>query len=163
MNRPDWTTYFMSIAYLISQRSIDESTKVGCVIVKDRSIISTGYNSAPSKMIDSQVPQTRPEKYQWMIHAEANAIANAAKIGASVKESTIYCTEIPCPRCMGLIINAGCSHVIYGNISAKINNQENITIARNMAKQAGIALGRTDKVKLAAKLFGELHDKLRTN
>jgi dCMP deaminase len=56
ISRPDWDTYFMDMAYLVARRSIDKSTKVGCVITKNKSVISTGYNSPPRGMIDSEVP-----------------------------------------------------------------------------------------------------------
>lgn len=161
IDRPDWNVYFMAMAYLVSRRSIDESTKVGCVITLDKSIISTGYNSPPRGMNDKEVPQTRPEKYDWMIHAEVNAIANAARIGASIKDSKFYCTDLPCPKCMGLIINAGCKRLVYADVSARMTDKGAKDTALSMAMQADVLVSRLLKHNIH-ELFGGLHEQLRT-
>ena len=140
MKRPGWNEYFINIAKQVATRSIDESTQVGCVITtEDHSIISTGYNSPPRGINDSAVPQTRPEKYDWMIHAEDNAIANAARLGVCTNGGTAYCTEFPCSRCMGVLINAGIKKIYFSNKKAKIasGNQKPSEI---MAQEAEVKL-----------------------
>jgi len=114
----NWTEYFLKIAEQIKLKSKDESTQIGAVIVgKDNEILSTGYNSFPRGLDDSKKErQERPEKYFWMIHAEANSIVNAARIGSSIKNSKIYLTcGVPCSDCAKLIINSGIVEVFCKN------------------------------------------------
>ena len=89
-----WKDYFVSIAEQVKEKSKDIKTKIGAVIVgKDNEILSTGYNSFPRGLNDNVVQrQERPEKYFWFEHAERNAIYNAARIGVSLKQSTVYIT-----------------------------------------------------------------------
>jgi len=114
----NWNEYFLNIAEQIKLKSKDESTQIGAVIVgKDNEILSTGYNSFPRGLDDSKKErQERPEKYFWMIHAEANSIVNAARIGSSIKNSKIYLTcGVPCSDCAKLIINSGIVEVFCKN------------------------------------------------
>ena len=106
----NWTDYFLNIAEQVKLKSKDQSTQIGAVIVGvDNEILSTGYNSFPRGMDDSlQERQERPEKYFWFEHAERNAIYNAARIGVSLKNSTIYITSgLPCMDCARGIVNSG--------------------------------------------------------
>ena len=110
----NWTDYFYNIAQQVKEKSKDERTKVGAVIVgKDKEIVSTGYNSFPRGIVDNKPErQERPEKYFWFEHAERNAIYNAARIGVSTKGCTMYLTcGIPCADCARGIINAGISRI----------------------------------------------------
>ena len=110
----NWTDYFYNIAQQVKEKSKDERTKVGAVIVgKDKEIVSTGYNSYPRGIVDNRPErQERPEKYFWFEHAERNAIYNAARIGVSTKGCTMYLTcGIPCADCARGIINAGISRI----------------------------------------------------
>lgn len=122
MVRPDWDSYFMLIAKLVSVRSTCLSRPTGAVIVKDNQIIAAGYNGAlPGQphCIDkdeclSRTMQTEV-KYQLCrsCHAEANAIALAAKHGTAVNGATLYCTLQPCLTCTKTIVQAGISRVVY--------------------------------------------------
>lgn len=106
----NWTHYFVSIAEVVKLKSKDISTQIGAVIVgRDHEIVSTGYNSFPRGIKDLESErQERPEKYYWMMHAEQNAIVNAARIGVSTNNCTIYLTcGMPCADCAKAIINAG--------------------------------------------------------
>ena len=106
----EWNVYFLNIAEQVKLKSKDESTQIGAVIVgEDKEVLSTGYNSFPRGLDDSlQERQERPEKYFWMEHAERNAIYNAARIGVSLKNSTIYLTSgLPCMDCARGIVNSG--------------------------------------------------------
>lgn len=106
----NWTNYFLNIAEQVKLKSKDESTQIGAVVVGlDNEVLSTGYNSFPRGLDDTkQERQERPEKYFWFEHAERNAIYNAARIGVSLKNSTIYLTSgIPCMDCARGIVNSG--------------------------------------------------------
>ena len=109
--RINWNEYFCGIAILVSCRSPSKRLKVGAVITKDNRIISCGYNGFPpgaphiSIMRDSHEINT--------IHAEQNAISDAAKRGVSIENSTIYITHFPCINCIKYIISAGIKNVIY--------------------------------------------------
>ena len=96
-NRPEWNDYFMSIAILVSQRSSCSRLKVGCVIVNNNRIISTGYNGfLPGAEHHSIVIDNHE---QATVHAEQNSICDAASRMVSVKNSTIYITHYPCLNC----------------------------------------------------------------
>jgi dCMP deaminase len=114
----EWKEYFLNIAEQVKMKSKDQSTKIGAVIAgNDCEILSTGYNSFPRGLDDDHPErQERPEKYYYMIHAEENAIINAARIGVSIKNSTIYLTcGLPCSNCAKSIINAGIKKIVCKN------------------------------------------------
>ena len=121
--RPDWDTYFMQIAHLVSQRSTCLRRKVGAVIVKDRRILSTGYNGAPQGLPHCKdtgclreklkVPSGQRHELCRGLHAEQNAIIQAALHGVNIKDSIIYITESPCSICSKMIINAGIKEVVF--------------------------------------------------
>jgi dCMP deaminase len=114
--RPSWDEYFMDIARQVAKRSTCPRAAVGSVIVKDRRILTTGYNGSPMGLphctevgcliVEGHCVRT--------LHAEQNAIIQAALHGVSVKESTIYVTHQPCLNCAKMIINAGIVRVVYG-------------------------------------------------
>ena len=111
----NWPEYFRAIAHTIKLKSKDWHTQIGVVIVgKDNEIVSTGYNSFPRGIDDYRLErQERPEKYFWMMHAEQNAIVNAARIGVSTKGCTMYMTcGMPCADCAKAIINAGIEKIV---------------------------------------------------
>lgn len=117
---PDWDSYFMEIALIASTRSKDLKTKVGTCIVKNKKVLSIGYNGAPRGFPDKDVPDSCDEslpyieqKYPYMCHSELNAILN---FGGSLKElenSTLYTTVSPCYECAKAIIQVGISRIIY--------------------------------------------------
>lgn len=139
MDRPDWDTYFMTLCFLVSQRSLDEFTKHGTVVVApDKTILSTGYNSPPRGFNDAEFPQTRPLKYSYVIHSETNAIVNAARHGICLKDSTFYITGFPCQNCFHGIINVGAKEVVYGFLGSNCVNEETVRIVEHLNKYAGI-------------------------
>lgn len=113
--RPSWDEYFLEIAKVIAKRSTCDRANVGAVIVKDKVILSTGYNGAPRglphcddighEIVDGHCIRT--------IHAEANAIAQAARNGAAIEGATIYLTISPCYDCFKMMINSGIKEVVY--------------------------------------------------
>ena len=112
-----WGNSFFLSAALWSARSHDDQTQCGAVLVKDRRIISTGYNGFVSGIDDSVLPRVRHEKYPFMIHAEANAVYNAAKNCASTLESTCYVTATPCLNCLQMLYQCGVKTVLFSDIS----------------------------------------------
>jgi dCMP deaminase len=113
--RPDWDSYFMKIAYAISERSTCDRALVGCVLVTDKRILTSGFNGSPSGlehcdeighlMVDGHCVRT--------IHAETNAIIQAALHGVSTRGATCYVTHFPCINCTKALINAGISRIVY--------------------------------------------------
>lgn len=122
--RPDWDAYFMNIARVVALRSNCIKRKVAAVIVKDRRIISTGYNGTPRGITNCNeggCPRCQRfgasgEKLEECLcsHAEENAIVQSAYHGVSIKDATIYTTYSPCLMCTKMIINSGLREVVYG-------------------------------------------------
>ena len=123
--RPDWDTYFMDIAQVVSRRGNCMRRQVAALIVKDRRIISTGYNGTPRGVTNcceggcarcaSDVPSGANLGECICSHAEENAVTQAAYHGISVKGAMLYCTLSPCLFCSKMLINAGITEVIYEN------------------------------------------------
>ncbi len=121
--RPDWDSYFMEIAGIVSKRSTCMRRNVGAVIVKDRRILATGYNGAPVGLkhcLDLEclreklnVPSGERHELCRGLHAEQNAIIQAAYHGVSIYGAHLYSTHLPCSICMKMLINAGISQVFY--------------------------------------------------
>ena len=145
--RPSWDTYFMNITTLVAQRSTCTRRAVGAIIVKDKRILSTGYNGAPTGIRHClevgclreslQVPSGERHELCRGIHAEQNAIIQAAYHGVSVKDALLYCTNQPCAICAKMIINAGIKKIYY---------QSGYTdaLAQEMLTEAGIDLIKHD-------------------
>ena len=112
--RPSKIKTYMDVADVVSRRSHDAETKVGAVLIKDDSgaIIATGFNGFVRGADDSKLPCTRPAKYEYILHAEQNLIANCARHGISTEGCSLVSTLSPCKACMRLIINCGITKVI---------------------------------------------------
>jgi dCMP deaminase len=111
--RPSWDEYFLVLAEQVSRRSPDPSTKHGCVLVdQDRRVISTGYNGPISGLPNDMVPLTRPEKYDWFIHAEDNAVAFAR---CDLRGATAYVTGQPCAACFRRLLQVGVRRIVYAS------------------------------------------------
>lgn len=109
--RLSWDEYFMSIAFLTASRSSCTRLQVGCVIVKDNHIITTGYNGHLSGA--PHVSIIRDDHEQATVHAEQNAIADAAKRGVKLKNATAYVTHYPCINCFKLLVQSGIKVIKY--------------------------------------------------
>jgi len=139
--RPDWDSWFMTLAFVVSQRSLDPSTKHGTITVTDdRTILSVGYNGPVRGCDDSEIPLTRPLKYDFMEHSESNAIINAARSGVSLKCSTFYITGKPCHECLRKMINVGAKRIIYGPIKSVCNDSRTEEICKIILKDQTIEL-----------------------
>jgi dCMP deaminase len=114
--RKSWPEYFMSIAKEASTRSTCDRNFVGAVIVRDKTILSTGYNGSIRKLehCDEVGHDMENDHCVATIHAEANAIIQAAKNGVMLDGSEIYCTSFPCWNCFKLICNSGIKKIYYG-------------------------------------------------
>lgn len=110
-----WDDYFMTMAYLVSMKSKDPSTRVGAIIVgPDKEIRSTGYNGLPRGVEDKEERYTNKEyKYLAGNHAEENAILNCVLIGVSARGCTLYSPWLPCAKCSKSIIQTGITEVVY--------------------------------------------------
>ena len=123
MDRPPWDRYFIEIAKLVASRSTCLRRKVGAVVVKDRRILATGYNGPPSGITHCsevgclrerlRVPSGERHELCRGLHAEQNAIIQAALHGVSLKGAEIYCTTFPCIICSKMLINAGIQKIYY--------------------------------------------------
>ena len=137
--RSDWDRYFMEIAGVVASRSTCDRNHVGAVIVRDHIILSTGYNGSVRKMPHCNDTGHKIENGHCIntVHAEANAIIQAAYTGLSIKDADIYVTSFPCWPCFKMIANAGIRRIVfraeYGSDSARV---------RRTAKKIGIRLRR---------------------
>ncbi|MCL4334750.1 MAG: cytidine/deoxycytidylate deaminase family protein [Candidatus Thermoplasmatota archaeon] len=122
-SRPTWDQYFMRMAFMAASRSSCTRRKVGAVIVKDNNVIATGYNGPPSGMAncdvvgcirdDLDIPSGERHELCRGLHAEQNAIIQAAVHGSSIKDAVIYTTTHPCVVCSKMIINSKLKEIIY--------------------------------------------------
>lgn len=120
--RPDWDSYFIKIANAVSERSTCDRAQVGCVLVIEKRILTTGFNGSPTGqphcdevghlMVEGHCVRT--------IHAETNAIIQAALHGVSTKGATCYVTHFPCMNCAKVLVNAGITRLVY-NVSYRID------------------------------------------
>jgi dCMP deaminase len=121
--RPSYDEYFMEMAHVVAKRSTCLRRKVGAILVKEKHILSTGYNGAPKGMKhcsetgclreDQNIPSGERHELCRGLHAEQNAIIQAAVFGVSIKGSVLYCTNTPCVVCVKMLINAGVTEIIY--------------------------------------------------
>jgi dCMP deaminase len=142
-HRPDWDTYFLDIADLVSRRSTCLRRAVGAGLVRDRRILATGYNGAPSKLehcldigcLRQQLKVPSGERHELCrgLHAEQNVIIQAALHGVITKGSTLYCTNHPCVICAKMIINAGIIRIVVRDVYHD-------KLAAEMLKEAGITV-----------------------
>ena len=124
IRRPSWDEYFMKITHLVAERSTCLRRRVGAVIVKDKQIVSTGYNGSPKGLahcleigcLRDQLGIPSGERHELCrgAHAEQNAIIQAAGAGTAMEGSTMYCTNSPCSTCTKMIINAGIKRLVLG-------------------------------------------------
>ncbi len=143
IQRPDWDEYFMDFARLAQNRSSCLRRKVGAVIVKDRMILATGYNGAPTGVAhcsevgclreQMQVPSGQRHELCRGLHAEQNAIIQAAYHGISIQGAGMYCTARPCVICVKMLINAGLNRVMY-------LGEYNDPLAKTMAEESRLEL-----------------------
>ena len=144
MNRPSWDEYFMQMAELTAKRSTCLRRNVGAIIVNDKHIITTGYNGAPKGLPHCEelggclrqklgVPSGERHELCRALHAEQNAIIQAATLGQSIEGATIYVTHQPCIICAKMIINAGISRIV-------VRSGYPDKMAEDMAREANLRI-----------------------
>ncbi|MEK6724924.1 MAG: cytidine/deoxycytidylate deaminase family protein [Deltaproteobacteria bacterium] len=143
MQRPSWEEYFMEIAYLVAKRSTCLRRQVGAVVVKNKNILATGYNGVPRGITHCEVAGCIREKLNVPsgerhelcrgLHAEQNAIIQAAYHGTSIAGADLYCTNRPCIICSKMIINAGIEKVYY-------QDGYSDPLAEEMVSESGLVL-----------------------
>ena len=139
--RPSFARYFMDIAELVARRSTCTRRAVGAVLVKDKRVLSTGYNGAPSGIrhcsetgcLREQLNVPSGERHELCrgIHAEQNAIIQAAYYGVSINGATLFCTHLPCSICTKMLINSGIKTIYYASGYAD-------SLASEMMEEAGL-------------------------
>lgn len=152
MERPSWDEYFMEITRLVASRSTCLRRQVGAVIVKDKNILASGYNGVPSGISHCsdagclrerlKVPSGERHELCRGLHAEQNAIIQAAKHGTGIEGAYLYCTTMPCIICSKMLINAGIRKVIY------LEGYPD-TLAEEMIRESGIAVEKFIRDEIA--------------
>jgi len=142
MPRPSWDEYFMAITDQVGQRSTCTRRHIGAVIVKDKRILATGYNGVPSGLAHCEdvgclreqrgIPSGTQHELCRGIHAEQNAVIQAARHGTAIDGATVYCTHQPCVLCAKILINAGVTSIVYAEPYPD-------PLAQEMLDEAGIS------------------------
>jgi len=145
--RPSWDSYFMQLAFVVAGRSTCLRRQVGAVMVKDKQILSTGYNGSPSGLLHCDevgclrqslgVPSGERHEICRAVHAEQNALVQAAKHGVAIAGADLYTTLQPCVQCTKMMINAGIRRVVYTHSYPD-------QLAVDMATEAGLELVQLD-------------------
>lgn len=145
MKRPSFDEYFMEIAKIVSKRSTCLRRQVGAIIVKDNHILATGYNGAPKGFKHCEevgcvrekigVPEGQRHELCRGLHAEQNAIIQAAVFGISIRNATIYTTHFPCSVCAKMLVNAEIKEIVYLNdypdeLAKEILRESNIKVRK---------------------------------
>ena len=144
--RPSWDEYFMQICRVVATRSTCLRRQVGAILVSDRRILSTGYNGAPKDLKhcaelggcyreQMKVPSGERQELCRALHAEQNAIIQAAVHGVKLENVTAYCTTMPCVTCAKMLINADVKRIVY---EADYPDE----LSRQMLAEAGVELVR---------------------
>ncbi len=144
MMRPSWDEYFMAITRTVAERSTCLRRRVGAVVILDKRILTTGYNGAPTGLghcLDvgclreqQNVPSGERHELCRGLHAEQNAIIQAALSGVSIRGGTIYTTHFPCVLCAKMLINAGIRRVVFADGYPDLLSRELLTEAGLMVE-----------------------------
>ncbi len=138
--RPSWQDYFLGLAFIVSRRSHDIQTQHGSIIVdSENRILGTGYNGfAKGLANDNTLPNTRPDKYDWMLHSEVNALANCT---LRPYNATLYITGEPCNQCLMQLWQNGVKKVICGSLYGwQQNNEKSRAVFNEFIKRSGMQI-----------------------
>lgn len=146
MNFDKAVKYYKLAKYQAELFSKDPSTKVAAIILAPDSfqILSTGFNGICRHLKETEERWTRPNKYKWVVHAEINAIANAARSGVKIEDTICVVTLYPCVDCCKAIIQAGIKHVITYKADMD-NNKWDFRLSKQMFDEAGVSIIELDK------------------
>ena len=138
--RPTWDEYFLGIAKMVATRSTCDRRNVGAVITKNKVILSTGYNGAPRGMphCDDAGHEISDGHCIRTVHAEANAVAQAARNGTPIDGAVIYLTHSPCYDCFKIMVNAGIASVMYDDFYSSRYGASRAVLS--LAKKAGVSI-----------------------
>jgi dCMP deaminase len=149
-NRPSWDEYFLKIAGEVANRSTCLRRQIGAVLVMEKRILATGYNGVPSGLRhcsevgclreQQNVPSGERHELCRGLHAEMNALIQAAKYGTAIKGAVVYTTHHPCSLCAKMIINAGITQIVT-------NQDYPDPLAKDMLREAGVQIRITKKAK----------------
>jgi len=143
--RPSWDDYFLEMAHVIAKRSTCLRRRVGALLVREKRILATGYNGAPSGVPHCEevgcrragIPSGERAELCRALHAEQNAIIQGALHGVTTRGAVLYCTNQPCVTCAKMLINAGILRVVYqGDYPDEL--------AREMLAEAGVEVVRVE-------------------
>lgn len=149
---PSWDEWFMKIMYLVASKSKDPKTKIGAVLVRDRRIISTGYNGLCRGVNDKiKERMVRPVKYSWFEHAERNSIYAAARYGIKTEGTIMFTNSVPCTDCARAVIQVGIVkviiHKLYEDLSSESQKLKDRSqwvghneISMTMFREAGVTV-----------------------
>lgn len=142
MSLSKWDVRFLTIAASVASWSKDPGTCVGSVLVNDRRILATGYNGFPAGLEDTAERYSNRElKLAYTVHAEVNALLNAAKNGAETKGSILYVTFPPCVNCSTCIVQAGVSRVVCPSVSTAPERwKDNFQLGQNVLHEVGVSV-----------------------
>jgi dCMP deaminase len=142
VTRPDWNSYFLGLAFLVSSRSKDAQTKHGTVIVDNNNIVlGTGYNSFIRGINDQSLPALRPNKYPFMIHSELNAILNCRVLPREAGGGRAYVTGKCCNNCLQSLIQAGVNEIYMANRKGTmLEDEASLSVCNQIIEQSGIAV-----------------------
>lgn len=145
----NWDRKFLSAALLVASWSKDPSTQVGCVITDgDHNQLSGGFNGFPRGIADDDRLHDRETKLKLIVHAEANAVAAAARNGHALKGSTAYVTLPPCSQCAALLIQAGVYRVVFVSGTRPSKWELDWVLAQGLMSEAGIEFEEIEKENL---------------
>lgn len=160
--RPSWDEYFMELTAVVASRSTCLRRRVGAIVVRDKRILATGYNGAPSGLAhcldvgclreQMGIPSGERQELCRGLHAEQNAIIQAGLHGVSLRDGTLYVTLAPCATCTKMIINAGIRRVVYRDAYPD-------ELAMKLMAEAGLDIQTWDEVYAKASSTGLLSDR----
>ena len=134
----NWDDYFLNIAEQVSLRSPDPTTKHGCIIVDENNrVLSTGYNGPVRGFPNDKIQLKRPHKYDWMIHAEDNAVLFAK---CDLEGSTAYITGHPCGQCFRRLAQVGVKRIVYGPKMSKCITTNEFKVCNDISREIGIKM-----------------------
>lgn len=140
---PSWDVWFMKQVYLAAEKSKDPSTKIGAVLVRDKHVISTGFNGFPIGVLDSKDRYgDRAIKYDLVVHAEDNSVLSAARFGFSTLGATLYTQGVPCCECAKSVIQGGIKQIVVHKQWSMGHSRwkDSCLISKKMFKEAKIPI-----------------------
>lgn len=146
LSRPKWDEYYLTMAFVVAQRSFDPSSKCGTVIVsKDNRVLSTGYNGPIKGSNDNDIPLDRPMKYCHFLHGEENSLLAYNGSFQDIQGSTAYVTGRPCHKCLRMMLQKGITKIVYGPNVTKVVDQADMEAQEIMLRNRNIEMKEMSK------------------